>query len=336
MAIRVYQSEGVDWTDGLCRYIQDPDWAYEQVIRLAEEVNCDGLRLFIENPIGKVHRVGEDLIVVDPETDERIGKVDVMSGGKFVPDNPVPPVESLEDARERLQEMVREFSDEKVEWLRTMRARIPHRFVASMPGCVTIDTYSVLRGPVQAMMDLHQRPDFVRAVMEMQVEAMVERAERLLTTGIDSLYLGDPSASLIGPRHFEKFCLPPLQSFCRHFQGRDVPIYIHVCGNVNPILEMLAESGVQVVEPLDPLGGVSVADAKSRIGYRVALMGGVSTNTLRWGTPEQVAAEAIVKCREGGPHGFILAAGCQVPPGTPLENLRAMVDVATKSLWKRD
>ena len=37
---------------------------------------------------------------------------------------------------------------------------------------------------------------------------------------------------------------------------------------------------------------------------------------------------------EGGPDGYILAAGDIVPPVTSLANLQAMVDVACKSLWK--
>ena len=112
-------------------------------------------------------------------------------------------------------------------------------------------------------------------------------------------------------------------------------IYIHLCGNSNLILEMMADSGAHVVEPLDPLGGVSVADAKRRVGDRVALMGGVNTLTLSRGTPSEVQAEAIQKCREGGPYGYILAAGDMIPPDTSRENLQAMVDVATKSLWKQ-
>jgi len=63
-------------------------------------------------------------------------------------------------------------------------------------------------------------------------------------------------------------------------------------------------------------------------------MGGVSTLTLARGTPEEVEAEAIRKCREGGPHGYVLAAGDMVPPVTPLANLQALVNVARKSLWK--
>ena len=96
----------------------------------------------------------------------------------------------------------------------------------------------------------------------------------------------------------------------------------------------MADTGVHVIEPLDPLGGVSVADAKRRVGHKVALMGGVNTLTLSSGAPEEVQAEAIRKCREGGPYGYVLAAGDMVPPYTSMANLRAMVDVATKSLWK--
>jgi MtaA/CmuA family methyltransferase len=199
-----------------------------------------------------------------------------------------------------------------------------------------MNTYTKFRGRERALMDLYERPDFVRAAFDMQTDTMIARAERLIGTGIDALYIGDPaaSASLISPRHFEEFCLPAYRRFCRHFRETDILIYIHVCGNSQPILEMMADTGAHAVEPLDPLGGVSVEDAKRRIGKRVGLMGGVNTLTLSSGTAAQVRAEAVQKCREGGPFGYILAAGDMVPPGTPWENLQALVDVATRSLWR--
>jgi uroporphyrinogen-III decarboxylase len=55
---------------------------------------------------------------------------------------------------------------------------------------------------------------------------------------------------------------------------------------------------------------------------------------LAQGKPEQVRGEAIRVCREGGPHGYILAAGDMVPPVTPMENLVAMTSVARDSSWK--
>ena len=97
---------------------------------------------------------------------------------------------------------------------------------------------------------------------------------------------------------------------------------------------MMADTGVHVIEPLDPLGGVSVAGAKKRVGHKVALMGGLNTLTLARAAPEEVQAEAIQKCRKGGPYGYVLAGGDMVPPDTSMANLRALVEVATKSLWK--
>jgi MtaA/CmuA family methyltransferase len=340
LPVRLYEGEfptpGGDWLDGLQRCIEDPSVIYDLVIQLVQHVGCDGLRLFVKPEPMRVARAGDELIVLDRETGDRIGRIDTHGGGELVPDRKPARVESLEEYRARLDVMRREFTDEKMELLRAARSRVPALFVASSPGGITMNTYTALRGRQQAMVDFFERPDFVEAAMDMQADVMIERAERLLEAGIDCLYIGDPaaSASLISPRHFERFCLPAYRKFCRHFQGKETLIYIHICGNSRPILEMMADSGADAVEPLDPLGGVEVADAKARIGGRVALMGGVNTLTLSSGTPEDVQTEAIRKCREGGPNGYILAAGDMVPPDTSLANLQAMVDVATQSLWQ--
>jgi uroporphyrinogen decarboxylase len=187
------------------------------------------------------------------------------------------------------------------------------------------------------MIDLYDRPDFVKAVMDLQAEAAIKAAEKLLTTGIDAIRTGGASSSndLISPRHFEEFCLPAERKFVQHFHGKCLT-YICIPGKSNLILEMLADTGADMIEPLDPLGGVSVADAKRRVGHRAALMGGVDTLSLAYGTPQEVQADCSQKCREGGPYGYVLGVGDMVPGDTPLENLQAMVDVATKSLWKEE
>ena len=331
------EERGEDWRQGFRRCVEDPTAAYEYVIRLVRRVGCDGLRLFVTDEPRKVVGQGDDLVVLDPKTGGRIGHLDLYGGGAVRLDDPPPPIETLDDAQRRLAELA-EIPDERLAILRDCRDRVPDLFVATAPGSITMGTYNELRGREQAMIDFFERPDFVQAVMEMQAETVIRRAEQLLPTGVDCFYIGDPSASssLISPKHFERFCLPAYRKFCAHFKGRDVLVYIHICGNSNPILEMMADTGADVVEPLDPLGGVEVADARKRIGHKVALMGGLNTLTLARGTPEQVRDEAIHKCREGGPQGYILAAGDMVPPDTPLANLQAMVDVARHGLWRSD
>ena len=334
--IYIYSArENSDWRECYKHCVEDPEAIYEYVLRLVKEVGCDGLRLFVPNAPMKVEGNGNNISVIDPKTDQQVGRLDLYGGSIVIQDKSVR-IDSLYEAKTKLDEMVEAFTDEKLQALEAARAKVTQLFVASSPGGITMTTYSKLRGREQAMTDFYERPDFVSAVIDMQAEMAIRQAEKLLLTGIDAFYIGDPdaSASLISPQHFERFCLPAYQKFCRHFENTDILIYIHICGKVGPILELMAETGVDTIEPLDPLGSVEVADAKKRVGERVALMGGVNTLTLSDGTAKDVHIESIRKCREGGPAGYILAAGDMVPPKTPLENLQAMVDVAKKSLWK--
>ncbi len=62
-----------------------------------------------------------------------------------------------------------------------------------------------------------------------------------------------------------------------------MPVYIHTCGAIGDRLELLAASGADGVDTLDPppLGNVDLADAKRRIGNRLFIKGNIDpVNTL--------------------------------------------------------
>ncbi|OHD73468.1 MAG: hypothetical protein A2177_00605 [Spirochaetes bacterium RBG_13_68_11] len=138
-----------------------------------------------------------------------------------------------------------------------------------------------------------------------------------------------------------------------------------MCGNVLPIVGDLADTGLDCIAPLDPLGGFTVADARRALEQRlaahpgagrsaaapaadrpVALMGGINTLSFVEGTPDAVGAEAkacIAGARtaadRGGadidsagpgavPAGFILGSGCVVPRGARIECLLSARGVA--------
>ena len=66
------------------------------------------------------------------------------------------------------------------------------------------------------------------------------------------------------------------------------------------------------------------------IGERAAIIGNVDTvSALLLGTPEKVRADSekcIAAAAAGG--GYILGSGCMVPRTAPLENVKAMIEVA--------
>ena len=68
---------------------------------------------------------------------------------------------------------------------------------------------------------------------------------------------------------------------------------------------------------------VSIAEARQAVGPDVTLCGNFDpTAVLLQGTPEAVA-EAARACLEADGSRFILQPGCEVPPGTPEDNIRA-------------
>jgi MtaA/CmuA family methyltransferase len=243
-------------------------------------------------------------------------------------------VETIEDVKQivrvRSEDLLKK---ESFGHLRAATAEAHQRglFVASAPPGFTVNSVAEYRGRQQALIDLAADQDLAHRIMDVALDNAIEHARALVACGVDALYIGDPlaSSSVISPRHFEQLCLPRFRLFCSELHQHDSLIYLHICGNSRPILEMMADTGVDCIEPLDPLGGVDVADAKQRVGVRVALMGGVNTLALLNASPDQVYQEATACCRAGGSNGgYVLAAGDMVPDRTPQANVRALVRAA--------
>ena len=330
-AVHVFRE---DYRQGIAETIEQPQLRHELTLELAQHYGVDGLRLFcLPDPMDVVDD-GQDMVAVSRETGERVGRVDLHGGGHVVPDQRQLPVETAEDLSKlpkvRCEALLETSALEGLQDA-TARAHQAGRFVASAPPGFTMNYVSDRRGRQRALMDLMTEPDLVKQIMDVALANAIEHARALVECGVDALYIGDPSssASLISPQHFEEFCLPRFRLLCEELHKSGILIYIHICGNSKPSLEMMADTGADCIEPLDPLGGVDVADAERRVGGRVALMGGVNTLTLQEGTPEAVYEESLACCRAGGSQGgYILAAGDMVPDLAPEANVRAMVAAA--------
>ncbi len=64
------------------------------------------------------------------------------------------------------------------------------------------------------------------------------------------------------------------------------------------------------------------------MGPGQVLLGNIDpVRALRDGTPERITA-MLEDCYQAAGPRFIVGAGCEVPPGTPVENLQALTDFA--------
>jgi len=178
-----------------------------------------------------------------------------------------------------------------------------------------------LRGINALMMDFYDDPAFVRDLFAFAVEMALAFARAQVEAGVDLVGVGDAAASLVGPALYEELVWPSEKQLVDGLHALGTRVRLHICGNTQPLLGRMGALGCEIVDLDAP---ASLADARVAMGDRQVLCGNLDpVRVLKQGTPESVAA-AVAACHREAGERFIVGAGCEVPRGTPMANVRAM------------
>ena len=182
-----------------------------------------------------------------------------------------------------------------------------------------------LRGINTLMLDFYDDPAFVRELFGYTVDVGLRFGRAQVDAGADIIGIGDPAASLVGPKLYEEFVLPYEKKLADGLHAMGARVRLHICGNTRPILRGMGSLGCDIVD-LD--SAAPLAEARAAMGPEQVLLGNLDpVRDLRNGTPESVY-DAMAEChRQCGPR-FIVGAGCEVPRDTPAANVHAMVRYA--------
>jgi len=132
--------------------------------------------------------------------------------------------------------------------------------------------------------------------------------------------IGDSAASLIAPKMSAELVLPQQRKMIATIHEAGAAVKLHVCGNIKNIVQHMAQSGTDIID-VDWM--VPLAKARELAGSQVTLCGNFDpVSVLFEGSPQDVA-DAARQCLEAMPDKFILMPGCEVPPATPEQNIRA-------------
>ena len=163
--------------------------------------------------------------------------------------------------------------------------------------------------------------DVVLAYLRAQVERLREPLGILLL---------DDIPGMLSPRSFEAMAVPYLKRILEPFDG-----LIRIYHNDTPCPHLLSRIGLLPFEVWNFSHEMDIATVREAVGPDLALLGNVAPlDTLARGAPEQVLEEARACVEKAAPHGaFILSAGGGASPGTPGENIDALVEAAGE--WRR-
>jgi MtaA/CmuA family methyltransferase len=177
-----------------------------------------------------------------------------------------------------------------------------------------------LRGESTLLVDLYDRPDWLEDLLEICAEVAVAFARAQVEAGADIVGLGDAIASQISARMYRQFALPYEQRIFSAVHNMGALARLHICGDTSHLVSDMARSGADIID-LDWM--VDIRSAAETLGETPVVCGNFDpVAVLLQGTPDQVR-DATLYCLEWGGRRTISAAGCEVPDGTPLQNLLA-------------
>jgi uroporphyrinogen-III decarboxylase len=184
-------------------------------------------------------------------------------------------------------------------------------------------------GKTEIFLAVAERPDFVRELMRIVTAKLIVYfdfcwEEEKLPRPRDFAWTDDLAVSLSAPT-YRDLVLPFEKELRFHFDGR---ASLHMCGRTDHLLEIFADD-LRIDEYQGFGYEVDLVRIAGIMGGKVVLLGNVNPMLIRSGTPAEVreatrrVIEALAPLK-----GFIVQDGNNIPPGSPLANINAMMEAA--------
>ena len=189
---------------------------------------------------------------------------------------------------------------------------------------------ALFTGTERFLKDMVRRPEDAHSVLELMLQSLKNMADAVFSRG-GAFSVSEPIASntIISRERFQTFAQPYLKRLTDYvYEKYKRALSIHICGNTKNIWRDIADAGFTSFS-VDNVERIS--EVAAEIGDRVVVVGNVPpVDVLLKGTVEDVfvASRQCIEEGKGSPKGYALASGCEIPPGVPLENLKALVDAA--------
>jgi hypothetical protein len=137
----------------------------------------------------------------------------------------------------------------------------------------------------------------------------------------------DKNQLLFSPSFLRREFFPRLRKLVDTWHGHGVKVIFHSDGNLHKVLDDFQASGIDGLNPLEPLSKMYAGDVRRRNESWI-LMGGIdASHLLPHGTEDEVRLAVRRTIREAGAHGRLwLGSSTEIHPAIPVRNALAMWD----------
>lgn len=174
----------------------------------------------------------------------------------------------------------------------------------------------------EIMLALMLNPAMVHQVLEKCTRFLIEYARAFKRTGAGGVVIAEPAAGLLGEAQCSEFSSAYVKRIVEAVQDEHFIVILHNCGRTTGLVGSMASTGAR---GLHFGNAVDMAEILALAPGDVLVMGNIDpSGSFRHGTPEAMREKTLTLLeRTEGYDNFVLSSGCDIPPGTPLENVEA-------------
>jgi len=180
--------------------------------------------------------------------------------------------------------------------------------------------YVDLRRATNASVDFLMEPEAVEKTMDIIVESAMEFIHLQIKAGAHCIGIGDAFCSQIGPELYQKLAFKRQKRLVEHIHSEGAVAKLHICGNTETILDGMIKTGADIIDidhMVPSLGNfVSLLDSQQ-------VFSGKSdpVTIIQNGTFDSIL-ESVQSDFRASNGRCIVSAGCEITPGTTVENMQ--------------
>ena len=251
------------------------------------------------------------------------------------------PLEGITDVKEVLEYDIPDpLSENRWQLAREMIGRYGDNYaVIGFMGQTMFEMCWNLIGFESFLMDFFTEEEYLMALLDRLMEYAVKYSGKLIDLGVDVIFMGDDvgtqNGMLVSPELWRKIMKPRMKKICGSIKNKkpDVKIAYHSCGSIFPIIGDLIETGIDILNPIQPLAkDMDLKALKEMYGDRLCFFGGIDVQqSLPHGSAEDIEKEVrdrILSAARGG--GFIIAPAHIIQSDTRVENVEAFFNAVKR------
>lgn len=174
----------------------------------------------------------------------------------------------------------------------------------------------------ELMMSMYMEPETVTALLEKCTAFLSAYVRAMKETGISGVIMAEPAAGLISNDDCLQYCTPYVKQIIDAVQDERFKVILHNCGNTGHCTDAMVRSGARALH----FGNrADMVEALKACPACLPVMGNIDpVGVMQQASPEQVyAAVSALLEKTAAYDNFILSSGCDVPPHTPIDNIKA-------------